>query len=83
MKLYSGATQIASQVCPVSGQYLITVSTMSDGIYDITNTLSNALGESSPSPILVLTIDTTLPQAPTITNASALVPTADTTPTII
>ena len=66
VKLYDGNTLVGMAVVAVNGTWSVTASTLGDGAHSLTTTQTDTVDNvSAVSAAVVVTIDTTLPNAPT------------------
>lgn len=84
LNLFANGNPIGTTTTNGAGNWTITLSTpLADGTYALTATASDGVGNTSvASTSVALTIDTTAPAAPTITNPADGDATTDTTPLI-
>ena len=84
LTLYSGSTALGSRSTTANsnGNFTLTSPELTDGVYSVKATATDAAGNvSSKSSAISITIDTTAPDAPTSLATSATT-TSDSTPTI-
>ena len=72
VRVFSGATEICSTIVPPSGNWSCTASLLTDGVYSLTTRATDAAGNSGlSSPGRTVTVDTTPPPAPIISNPAS------------
>ncbi len=72
VRVFAGTTEICSTIVPPSGNWSCTASTLTDGAYSLTTRATDAAGNSGAiSPGRPLTVDTTPPPAPLISNPAS------------
>jgi hypothetical protein len=70
VKVFDGATEIATVSANSSGAWSYTIAALADGTHNLTATATNASGTSAASAALAVTIDTVAPNAPVETGDS-------------
>lgn len=69
VRVFAGTTEICSTIVPPSGNWSCTSSMLTDGSYSLTARATDAAGNSgATSPGRTVTVDTTAPPAPIISN---------------
>lgn len=72
VRVFAGTTEICSTIVPASGNWSCTASTLTDGTYSLTTRATDAAGNSgATSPGRTVTVDTTPPPAPSISNPAS------------
>lgn len=72
VRVFAGTTEICSTIVPASGNWSCTASTLTDGTYSLTTRATDAAGNTGgTSPGRPLTIDTTAPPVPIISNPAS------------
>ncbi len=72
VRVFAGTTEICSTIVPASGNWSCTASTLTDGAYSLTTRATDAAGNSGvPSPGRPITVDTTPPPTPIISNPAS------------
>src|SRR5207249_3534792 len=71
VQLFDGSSPLGSPATATGGSWSITTSTLSDGSHTVRANATDAAGNRSPnSGSITITVDTTPPAAPSITNSS-------------
>ena len=72
VRVFAGTTEICSTIVPASGNWSCTASTLTDGAYSLTTRATDAAGNTGgTSPGRPITLDTTLPPSPVISNPAS------------